>query len=148
VGDIHVAEDAVQIGYVEMLCKWETRSQFSIDDNRKYLGGIVWRKIADHFRQWSRLADIEGVEVRSAVHVDHSDTEAALTALLEQLNRLPARRRAVAILYFLEELDFKEISNALGISTSTVRSQVQLAREQLVPYARKLRDFVSGGEAA
>lgn len=51
----------------------------------------------------------------------------AMTAM----ERLPARQRAIAFLHFVEQLPITEIAEMLELSTSTVRSNLSIAREKL-----------------
>jgi RNA polymerase sigma-70 factor, ECF subfamily len=70
---------------------------------------------------------LEGVLEREA--------KAVLDAALEQI---PADQRAVFVLRVVEELSYREIADALGISIGTVMSRLSRAREKLrealVPY--------------
>ncbi len=57
--------------------------------------------------------------------------------LAAALDRLPPEQRAVVVLRVVEELSYKDIAEALGISIGTVMSRLSRARE-------KLRDAVLG----
>jgi len=63
------------------------------------------------------------------------EAKAVLDAALE---RIPADQRAVFVLRVVEELSYREIAEALGISMGTVMSRLSRAREKLrealVPY--------------
>jgi RNA polymerase sigma-70 factor (ECF subfamily) len=47
------------------------------------------------------------------------------------LGGLPAEQRAVFVLRVVEEMSYKEISEALGINVGTVMSRLSRAREKL-----------------
>ena len=47
------------------------------------------------------------------------------------LQRLPHEHRAVASMYFIDELSYQEIADALGIPVGTVRSRLHRARKSL-----------------
>jgi RNA polymerase sigma-70 factor (ECF subfamily) len=73
-------------------------------------------------------------------------------AVLERaLERLPAEQRAVFVLRVMEDLSYREIAAALGISLGTVMSRLSRARERLrqalVPYlGEAARGRAGGGE--
>lgn len=60
--------------------------------------------------------------------------------LIEALLGLPMGMRSVVVLYYLHDLDARQVADVLDISSSAVRSQ--LARG-----LAKLRDSVSGAQA-
>jgi RNA polymerase sigma-70 factor (ECF subfamily) len=55
----------------------------------------------------------------------------AKTVLAAALERLPAEQRAVFVLRVVEDLSYREIADALGISIGTVMSRLSRAREKL-----------------
>ncbi|MGE8288774.1 MAG: RNA polymerase sigma factor [Stenotrophomonas sp.] len=61
----------------------------------------------------------------------HSD----LTGLMELLDRMPARRRAVALLVHAEGLTQKAAAQRLGVSLRTVEYELQKAHQRLAAYA-------------
>ena len=58
----------------------------------------------------------------------HQEAKVVLDAALE---RIPAEQRAVFVLRVVEELSYREIADALGISIGTVMSRLSRAREKL-----------------
>lgn len=65
----------------------------------------------------------------------------ARAAVWAALDHLPTEQRAVFVLRAVEELSYKEIADALGISMGTVMSRLSRARE-------KLRSALQGGPLA
>ena len=57
--------------------------------------------------------------------------EEAQHVLEDALSRLPAEQRAVFVLRAVEEMSYKEIAEALGLSMGTVMSRLFRARERL-----------------
>ncbi len=53
------------------------------------------------------------------------------TALLEGLKKLPPKYREPLVLYYLQELDYKEIADVLQIPVSTVGVRLQRAKVRL-----------------
>jgi RNA polymerase sigma factor (sigma-70 family) len=70
-----------------------------------------------HAANWSATADGPDVEERDRT--------------LRAVRALPARRRAVVVLRFYEDLSESEIARVLGISVGTVKSQLSRALGQL-----------------
>jgi RNA polymerase sigma factor (sigma-70 family) len=139
-GDRDLADEATQQAYVAMYRRWPQRQHLGTEANRRYVGGIIAHKIADHFRQWKRFAELDDVPGDTYLDPDVDEALPEYRILLDVIDKQPPRRRAVAVLFFLEEFDCTEIAETLEISTSTVRTQVQRTRDQLLPYARHLRD--------
>jgi RNA polymerase sigma-70 factor (ECF subfamily) len=54
------------------------------------------------------------------------------------LRRLPDDHRAVATMYFVDELSYQEVADALGIPVGTVRSRLHRARKMLQSQLRRL----------
>jgi RNA polymerase sigma-70 factor (ECF subfamily) len=78
--------------------------------------------------------------------VSHVETEEILAAL----ESLPVEYRAVAILYFVDDLSYQEIAGAVGCPVGTVRSRLHRSRDHLKRSLRRLaqqRGFGQGGAA-
>jgi RNA polymerase sigma factor (sigma-70 family) len=147
-GDRHLADEVSQQAYEAIYLRWGERRHRSIEDNRRYARGIVVHKIADHFRHWERFAVFDERHETTCCDPDVDDDKVEYRTLLCVIDQQPPRRRTIAILFFLEELGAQEIAEILQISESTVRTQIQRARERLVPYAQRLRDTLRGGECS
>lgn len=93
-----------------------------------------------------RLVDIDqltsdhgdGAELRLLPHTDRNDVESQASFaqessnLRKHLRRLPSEFREVLILREIEELSYREISDALQIPIGTVMSRLARGREKLV----------------
>jgi RNA polymerase sigma-70 factor (ECF subfamily) len=68
---------------------------------------------------------------------DHRDADATICAarktarLHREIARLPSNYRAVLVAHYLEELDLRESSERLGVSTSAVKARLWRARESM-----------------
>jgi RNA polymerase sigma factor (sigma-70 family) len=62
---------------------------------------------------------------------DRSDELVARGALLQALDRLPARQRAVVVLRYVEDRSETEVAQLLGIGVGTVRSHAARALTKL-----------------
>jgi RNA polymerase sigma-70 factor, ECF subfamily len=63
--------------------------------------------------------------------VDHESAVIARALVRSALDRLPARRRAILILYELEGTGIPEISSLLGVAPVTVRWHLSRGRKQM-----------------
>jgi RNA polymerase sigma factor (sigma-70 family) len=140
----HIAEDATSAAFVEMYRKWSTRRRKSFAENRSYVSRIAFRKVADHFRYWQRSRPSEG-DIDTPADADNRDGPLPeYLAVLRKIEEQPYRRRAVIVLYFLEEFSYQEIGGILGMNVSTVRTHVQRARADLLPYTEGLKRAMEG----
>ena len=88
--------------------------------------------------QW-RKASVRDRYDKAAFAVSHSasgsgDPEAALmakTVVWQALDVLPPRRRAIVVMYELEEMAIPAIASLLGISAITVRWHLSMGRRDL-----------------
>ncbi|WP_280381146.1 RNA polymerase sigma factor [Nocardia wallacei] len=139
-GDREIAYDVVQDAYVVMLERWEHRESRALDDNRRYVVAIVAHKVADWYRRSKRFVrwdDNDDPPVDEAGYDRALDELSSFKVVHEVLESQPVRRRMIGILYFLEEFEYAEIGAALGITTSTVRTQVARLRSGLMPLLKE-----------
>jgi RNA polymerase sigma factor (sigma-70 family) len=147
-GDSHVAEDATQEAYVVML-KRSRDNKKPEGDFCRYVVGIAVRKVVDFYRSRDREVPLEEEHDWGSHEPGYDkalDTMTVLPVVLGLLDRQPLRRRAVGVLYFLEEFDYPEIAETLGMSCSTARTHVQRLREALQPLIDRITLDDRGGE--
>lgn len=148
-GQRHVAADAVQEAYVELLKRWPSRCYRDFEENRKYLLAIACNKVIDHFRRTVGLRECEldeGIVDTSSVGVDIViDRMTVAEAVRKFLGSLPPRQVAVAELHFREGYSYNEVAEMLDISESTVRTHVKHIRDASSAL-RKFLDADQGGK--
>ncbi|MET8848515.1 sigma-70 family RNA polymerase sigma factor [Amycolatopsis sp. NPDC004625] len=145
-GDRDVAQDATQEAYCQMLRLWSLRRNRSIEDNRKYVLGIASKKVIDVFRGRRKLTELDDemeVCAEDAQLAAVLDRATVIKTVLEVIVRQPAQRRAVAVLFFIEDLTDEEVASALTMNRSTVRTHIQRARSVL---KLQLDQYEQGGE--
>ncbi|MGH3875361.1 MAG: RNA polymerase sigma factor [Pseudonocardiaceae bacterium] len=146
--DSHVAQDATQEAYVVMLKRWLDNEKPEGDVCR-YVVGIAVRKVVDFYRSRGREVSL-GEEHDWGSHESGYDkvldTMTILPVVRDLLDRQPLQRRAVGVLYFLEEFSYPEIAETLGMSCSTARAHVQRLREALQPVINRITPDDRGGE--
>ena len=119
--DWHTADDLVSIAIGKLYRHW--RRVRAADNVDAYARGVLTNAWLDEWRRpWRRekvtgdLPDRVDVEFPQAALVERQ-------ALLDLLQQLPPRRRAVLVLRFYCDLSVEETARVLGISSGTVKSQ-------------------------
>ena len=140
VGDFHVAEEITQDTFLQVYKKLGTLknpNQFEgwlyVIANRRC---INW--IQRHKPTMQSLEDTPMEEIEESSYVHHiseeRETEATKhrsTIVKKLLEKLPESERTVVTLYYLGEMDTKEIGRFLGVSVNTITSRLQRARRRL-----------------
>lgn len=133
-GDRHAAEDLVQETYVVMVRQWR---RIDSDNPDPYVRRIMYSRFIDG---WRRRHGVD--EVSIPAQLDHSDRESRSVSdasgdtddrivLRDALLLLTPRQRAVLLLRFYEDMTEVQTAQAMGVSTSTVKSQTRVALQRL-----------------
>ncbi len=133
VGDIGDAEDVLQEAFVDAFSKlkdFRQETTFGL-----WLKQIVINRSVNLLRkrkvEWVSLDD-GGVDNLSEEEVDDDeDTQYKVQLIKEAMNELPDGYRVVLSLYLLEGYDHEEISQVLGITENTSRTQFLRAKRKL-----------------
>ena len=129
-GDRGLAEDVVQEVLIRANGRWESIA--GLDRPEAYVRKMIvneylsWRR-----RSWRLVPSGAGTEVDGRLSPDPAAGYAEREALLAELDRLPARQRAVLVLRYYEGLSDAEIADALGCATGTVRGYASRALAML-----------------
>jgi RNA polymerase sigma-70 factor (ECF subfamily) len=126
-------DDAAQQVFVVLASKL---ASVELGKERSYVFGIVMRVAANLRRARARSCEVpegEIAEVPSVLPAAESRLEQAhARAILDEvLAGMPDERRAVFVLFELEELPLAEISDLLQIPLGTVGSRLRRAREDM-----------------
>ena len=119
--------DLVQNAFIAI---WERRDQI---DDRKSLRGLLFRigytRALNHFRDDAKFDREKDLAIQPAVTKTHEAAEFNIIQehLMKAIETLPARRKAVFQMCFLEDLTYRETAEALGISIKTVENQMAFA---------------------
>ena len=142
--DSSEAEDAVQDGFLKAFQNIDTYS--GTVSFGAWLKKIVVNTSLDVLRKRKiEFEDLESVGHKLAEQDDYDD-ENELNLKVEMLKKailsLPDGYRIVVSLYLLEGYDHDEISEIVGISASTSRSQLVRARKKLLELLRAESDLL------
>lgn len=129
VGDPELADDLVGEAIARTLPRWRAGL---VEDAPAYVRRVVVNLAS---RRWRRLAlgrrrDRAALEW-TADPADPTELLAERDRTVRAVMALPARRRAVVVLRFYEDLTLADIADVLGIAQGTVKSQLSRALEQL-----------------
>jgi len=99
---------------------------------RAWLFGIARRVLMDRLRAQYAAPPASDVDPADIAAADTTGTaDADLTAMHDELARLPAIEREVLTLFYLRELALTEIAEVLGVPAGTVKSRLFRARQML-----------------
>ena len=126
-GDHQAAEDLVQETYVVLVRRWQ---KSGVLDPEAYVRRILYTRFVDGWRR-RRLVELPWAVPPDAPGGDEARTTTERLTLREALRRLTPKQRAVLVLRFYEDLTESQTAAALGISTSTVKSQTRVALQRL-----------------
>jgi RNA polymerase sigma-70 factor (ECF subfamily) len=135
------ADDAVQEVFTRLLA--EHRSGIVIANPRAWAYRSIYRLAMDQHRLRTRLRTVvAALGLRSQRRsVDHTDR----IAVWGEVDRLPLRQRQVVYLRYRSDLDYEEIAQALGITSSAARSHATQAMATLRTRLAAARDKVPHG---
>lgn len=129
VGDAEAADDLVAEAIARTLPKWRAGG---VQDPPAYLRRVL---VNVAHRRWRRRRLSLRSDHRALDWVQPAGDSAVVSAerdrTLRALGALPARRRAVVVLRFYDDLSEAQIAAALGIGVGTVKSTLSRALEQL-----------------
>lgn len=96
---------------------------------------ILRNELIDEFRRTNKQSNLKFTELNTDIPDQHFEIEylenAAPTQLLQLLNELPPASKIVFNLYAIDDYSIKQISEALEISTETVKWHLKTSRKTL-----------------
>ena len=141
IGDFHIAEEITQDAFLQAHKKLA-----SLKDPRLFSGWLY--VIADRLcRVWFRKKRLKNIQSLEKTGEETLEKTAYANYVCEQredaavehqrqivqklMAQLPESERTVMVLYYLGEMNCKEISKFLGVSPNTIKSRLRRARERL-----------------
>ena len=135
VKDSHLAEDLMQEAFLSAFSKIKSfKGEVSFG---AWLKRIVINKCLDYLKKKKvYFEELDNQILADEITVEEDQKAATNTAnsIKEEIKMLPDGYRAILTLHLLEGYDHKEISQILGISSSTSRSQYTRAKALLVKH--------------
>ncbi len=125
-GDVERANDATQEAFIKAYARW--------NKVRRYDNAGAWvRRIAINASRDTRRSDTRRLrrEERAAPVGEDDGAADDHASVLELLEYLPGRQRAIAALFYLDDMSTGEIAAVLNIAEGTVRFHLSQARSRL-----------------
>ncbi len=134
-------EDLAHDVFVTVVRRWK-----SFDPSRPlrpWLLGITYRVMQDFLRRASTQREVvtePPEEVDPGEGAERAVAQREAKALLEEaLKSLAPERRAVFVMYELEELSVADISEAMGVPPPTTYSRLRVAREEFQAAVKRIQ---------
>ena len=136
-GHVQTAEDLTQTTFIKA---WQSLPRF----RRKAQLATWLHKIAYHeYTHWLRAKrDHAALDAYAEMPTPQTDSDFENFVLPSALARLSEEQRSVFVLYYLQELNTREIAEVLEIPPGTVKSRLFAARQNLrdILTASEMRD--------
>lgn len=133
-GDRGVAEEIAQDAFVHLLRNWDTVSRYERPD--------LWvRRVAVRDAQRERRRTWRRPVVEASAAVPAPGPEQLELDVVAAVSALPAKQRAIVVLFYYEDRPMAEIAAIVGCAVSTGWSQLHHARKRL---SQALAEEVSG----
>ncbi len=142
-GDSYMAGEMVQTTFIRL---WETRDRIDTDKSLiSYLTTIAKNSLFNHYKRQTVEYLYRETMLRDEVMHDAATEEeiemiSLQRSLYEMIDRLPPGRKRIFLMSRKEELTTREIAEKLGVSVSTVETQLSLAVKFLRSELGKHRD--------
>ena len=126
-GDAEVAADCVQDAFMRAYARWRRVSR--LEDPPGWLRHVAVNRLRDHFRKTTHgRAALERLDAQAITAVVAPEPPSELAALLAQL---PAQQRIASALFYVEDLDVRQVAHAMQLSAGAVKYHLHAARQTL-----------------
>uniref|UniRef100_UPI00352A779A RNA polymerase sigma factor n=1 Tax=Aerococcus urinaeequi TaxID=51665 RepID=UPI00352A779A len=145
VKDEEIAEELLQDLFMKI---WERKEKISLEGSFKsFLYKVAENIVYSYFRTVAKDARLIDKLISDYVDYDSNAEELIIAketnAMLQKaIEYLPTQRQQVYILCKLQGKSHEEVSNLLGISTSTINNQIVKANKTVKEYFNLNREFV------
>ena len=126
-GDAEVAADCVQDAFMRAYARWRRVSR--LEDPPGWVRHVAVNRMRDHFRKTTRgRAAVERLDAQAITTAPEPQPPSELAALLA---RLPPQQRIAAALFYVEDLDVRQVAHAMELSDGAVKYHLHAARQTL-----------------
>jgi RNA polymerase sigma-70 factor (sigma-E family) len=126
-GDQHAAEDLLQTALAKAAARWGRIHSAP----EAYVRQIMYREQVSSWRRRARRREMTMADLPDQAAAVPAASEETRLSLQAALRALPAGKRAVLVLRYLEDLPEAQVADILGCSVGTVRSQTHKAITEL-----------------
>lgn len=126
------AHDLVQTVFARLLLKTENRKTFNADNLEAYIIRSIRNEYINRKKKnIKRSAYLEVVNSENQSAEDDHLSSDKNNYLQKAIQELPTAQRACLTMHFYHEMSYDEIAAELGITSSSVRTHMQRAKEKL-----------------
>ena len=125
------AEDAVYSSWEKIIRHLKKINEISCNKTRSLIVTIVRRTAIDLYRRKKRSQEIPIEEYEEHPVFIQKDAGIENADLMMWIDSLPAIYREALILYYVHDLEYKEIADILSVSINTVASRIKRGRDLL-----------------
>ena len=148
-GDFHIAEEITQDTFLKVYQRLHTLNDLNLFSGWLY---VITANLCASWRRKKRLQtqpleDIENTMSETDVYSEHvaeerikTDAETQREVVKKLLEKLKESERTVMTLHYLGEMTVEEISKFIGVSTGTIKSRLQRARNRLQKEETMIRE--------
>ncbi|MGW4186496.1 RNA polymerase sigma factor [Streptomyces albidoflavus] len=132
-GDLHSAEDAVQVAYMRMFTSWE-KIVVRPGNRAAYGRTAVKNAVIDQFRRNQRItpAPLQDLpEQESQIGIPDAAYEMIKEGIDELVAKLPDRQRQVVTLCVLQDITPEDAGKRLRLKEESVKSYIRMAIKNL-----------------
>ncbi len=126
-GDQHAAEDLLQTALTKAAARWGRIHTAP----EAYLRQVMYREQVSGWRRRARHRETTMADLPDQAAAAADISAETRLSVQQALRALPARKRAVLVLRYFEDLPEAQVASILGCSVGTVRSQTHKAITQL-----------------
>lgn len=126
-GDQHAAEDLLQTALTKAAARWGRIHTAP----EAYVRQVMYREQVSRWRRRARHRETTMADLPDQAAAAPDVSAETWLSMQEALRALPAGKRAVLVLRYLEDLPEAQVASILGCSVGTVRSQTHKAVTQL-----------------
>jgi RNA polymerase sigma-70 factor (ECF subfamily) len=144
--DVELAQDLVQDAFASLAEVWATRQAMPMEQNLAFVRRIATNMAVSNGRRTNALTRVTAllrVRQQHRQAIVHVEPEVLARDTVRRITEIPGRQqRAIGVYHFINEMSVNEIAEEMGISASTVRTQIQRLRQRLRDADRHLPEDV------
>jgi RNA polymerase sigma factor (sigma-70 family) len=142
--DTELAWDLTQDAFVSLLEVWTIRQAMPMDQNLAFARRIATNMAVSNGRRanaLNRATALLRVRQQHRQAIVHVESDVLARDTVRRITKIPGKQqRAIGVFHFLAEMTPNEIAKEMGISDSTVRTQIQRLRQRLDHAERHMKE--------
>jgi RNA polymerase sigma-70 factor (ECF subfamily) len=133
--DVDLAWDMAQDAFARLLDVWVVRQAMPMEQNLAFVRRIATNMAVSSGRRANALTRATALLRLRQQHrqaIAHVESDVLARDTIRRITEIPGKQqRAIGVLHFINGMTANEIADEMGISASTVRTQIQRLRQRL-----------------